>query len=402
MQLNVLYVIDQKPDGYPGGIEYHQLDLISYFVRNNMPVSVVFPERDSICLRSYKDCRIEELKYNGRRLDDHRLRDYETETVFHKILDDTDADIVHFQSIRTLPLSLIEIAKQRKKKVLATLHEYYFWCINCILLAPDFCWFEDNETVCYKCLTMNNYNVPQGYVKERRLYIDYLFSLLDMVIVPSLYVREVCLSLYKGLTGERCKVVEFGVDREVLRTARREKKNEILSLAFLGNYLHYKGNKTFAELVKYYKNSESVRFSIIGNIFDPLMVPSSKNLFVAGGYTRDNVVKKIHEVNPDLILLLSNWPETFSYTLSESIASSVPVIATDGGALRERVASECAGFLVPVENPLPRIIEIIEDIRRNPVVMDFLNEAVKKARGRLKTVDDMSKITFAVYRSLLQ
>jgi glycosyltransferase involved in cell wall biosynthesis len=400
--LKVLYVVDQKPDGYPGGIEYHQLDLIKYFMKQGKPVSMLFPEHDSLCLRLYKEGEVEEIRHKGGKFDDHRLRDKETENVFREILNDTDADIVHFQSIRTLPLSLIEIAKNKKKKVFATLHEYYFWCINCIMLAPDFCWFEENENKCFKCLVKDNYKIHEGYVKERRQYIDYLFRILDMVITPSFYVRDVFLSLYKGLTNEKCKVMEFGVDGNILKAGIRyheSLKNGNLRLAFLGNFLHYKGNKTFLELVKYYKNNDSPDFSIIGNIFDPSLVPSYTNLHIAGGYTRDNVVRKIHQADPDMILLLSNWPETFSYTLSEAIASGVPVISTDGGALRERVSKERAGFLVPVEKPLPRTIEIIEDLKRQPEGIDLLRGNVREARKRVKTTDDMAAEHFKLYNS---
>jgi glycosyltransferase involved in cell wall biosynthesis len=400
--LKILYVIDQKPDGYPGGIEYHQLDLLQYFVKRKVPVSMVFPETDSLCLRTYNDDKVEEIRYKGGRLDDHRLKDYEIENVFGQIISDVEVDLVHFQSIRTLPLSLIEIAKNRKKKVLISLHEYYFWCINCIMLAPEFCWFEENVEKCFKCLTASNYRVHQGFMKERRQYINYLFQIVDKVIVPSFYVRDIFLGLYKSLTDEKCKVIEWGIDKDILEDIQKETNSTDgnLHLAFLGNFLHYKGNKTFLELVNYYKPSDSLNFSIIGNIFDPSIVPSYKNLHVAGGYTRDNVVKKIHQVNPDLILLLSNWPETFSYTLSEATASVVPVIATDGGALRERVSKESVGFLVPVEDPMPRTIEIIEDLRQHPEAIDFLRENVREARKRLKTTDDMAEEHLRLYSSL--
>jgi glycosyltransferase involved in cell wall biosynthesis len=401
--VKVLYVIDQKPDGYPGGIEYHQLDLISSFIRKKIPVYLLFPERDFICLRLYENYRIKEFKYPGRRLDDHRLRDADIENTFQQILNETHVDIVHFQSIRTLPLSLVEIAKNNKKKVLLTLHEYYFWCINCIMLAPDFCWFEEDEETCYRCLVKSKYKISEGYVKERRQYINSLFQIVDKVITPSFYVKDVFLSLYKNLVNERCAVIEFGIDKNILESNGGKStrvKNGKLYLAFLGNFLHYKGNRTFLELLKYYKNSDALDFTIIGNIYDPSLVPSHKNLTVAGGYTRDKVVKKIQHINPDLILLLSNWPETFSYTLSEAIASSMPVIATDCGALRERVAKEAVGFLVPVEDPVPRIIEIIEDLKHHPEIMQFLRKKVLEAQKRLRTVDSMIEDIFTLYNSL--
>ena len=401
--MKVLYLIDQKPDGYPGGIEYHLLDILSLFIKKRLPVHILFPELNSLQLRRYEDYKIHEVAYEGGRLDDHRLKDPAIETTFNKVLDDIDVDIVHFQSIRTLPLSLIEVAKRRNKKVLITLHEYYFWCINCIMLSPDFCWFQTDGDKCYECLNRNGYKVHKGFVEERRQYIDYLFQIVDKVIVPSSYVKDVLLNLYTGLSYNKCVVIELGIDKELLRVERKNttlRKNGTLHLAFLGNFLHYKGNMIFLQLLKHYKNSDTVNFSIIGNIFDPSLIPSYKNLNVIGGYTRDNVVRTIHRIDPDLILLLSNWPETFSYTLSEAIASGAPVIATDGGALRERVSKEAVGFLVPIEDPIPKMIKIIEDIRHHPEVIEFLRGRVLEARKRIKTVDDMTEDIFKLYNSL--
>lgn len=396
-------MIDQKPDGYPGGIEYHLLDLVGGFIRRRLPVYVFFPEKDCLRLRLYKDYRVEETAYEGGGLVDHRLRDVDIEKVFVRMLDGIDVDIVHFHSIRTLPLSLIEKAKERNKKVLVTLHEYYFWCINCIMLAPEFCWFEKDEAKCFQCLLSTNYRVEKGYVGERRLYTDYLLRKVDGIIAPSQYVSDVLLGLYPGVCRDRCTVFEPGIDSGLLREEREgtvSVKNGALHLAFLGNFLHYKGNMAFLKLMKHFRNSGEVTFSIIGNIFDPSLVPSYKNLNVIGGYTRSDVVKTIHSADPDLVLLLSNWPETFSYTLSEAIASEVPVIATDGGALRQRVSKEAVGFLVPVENPVPRAIEIIDDVKAHPEVVPFLRGRVREAKKRLKTVEEMCDDHFRLYASL--
>jgi glycosyltransferase involved in cell wall biosynthesis len=401
--MKVLYIIDQKPDGYPGGIEHHLLDLVSFMTKNKEPVYVLFPEKDSLRLRLYRDYDIEEHEYKGGRIDDHRLNDVYIENTVSAILDEIDVDILHFHSIRTLPLSLVELAKNRGKQVVLTLHEYYFWCINCIMLSPDFCWFERDSDKCFRCLVQNGYMVDQDYVGQRRKYIDYLFSIVDRVIVPSNYVKNVFLSLYSGLSYDKCIVVELGVDKQLLRKGRnngRASGKDRLHLAFLGNFLHYKGNKAFLELIKKYRDSKSVKFSIIGNIFDPLLIPSYKNLDVLGGYSRLDVVDIIRSAGVDLTLLLSNWPETFSYTLSESIAAGVPVIATDAGALRERVSKNNVGFLVPVESPVKRITEIIEDIKTKPEVVAFFGERTEDARRRLRTVDEMAEENFRIYSSL--
>ena len=130
----------------------------------------------------------------------------------------------------------------------------------------------------------------RGSRRRRRKYIEHLFQVVDKVIVPSVYVRDVLMSLYPAVSHDKSVVIELGVDKELLRDNNGKpagRKNGSLHLAFLGNFLHYKGNKTFLQLMKYFKNSDTVRFSIIGNIFDPSLLPSNKNLNIAGGYTRD-------------------------------------------------------------------------------------------------------------------
>ena len=68
--MKVLYVIDQKPDGYPGGIEYHLLDILNLYIRKRIPVQVLLPEMNCLLLRRYEDYKVHETAYEGGRLDD--------------------------------------------------------------------------------------------------------------------------------------------------------------------------------------------------------------------------------------------------------------------------------------------------------------------------------------------
>jgi glycosyltransferase involved in cell wall biosynthesis len=401
--VKILYVMDKKPDGKAGGLEHHLLDIVKVFNMKRLPVYVVFPDMDCLTLRRYDGNKMEEVLYECRKVNDHRLHDPFVEKVFNRILDELKVDIIHFQSFKTLPLSLIEAAKVRKKKVLITLHDYYFWCVTCSMLGPECCWFEADESKCWECLRKNNYQIHRGFVRDRRKYVEYLLQIVDRIIVPSSYVRDVLLNLYPTLSEDVVQNIECGIDKDLLRTnveANPDRRKDFLHLVFLGNFLHYKGNKTFLELVAHYKNADNIKFTIIGNVFDSTLIPSQMNLNIGGRYTREKVVNILRETDPDLVLLLSNWPETFSYTLTESIAAGVPVIATDAGALRERVSREAVGFLVPVEDPVPGIIRIIENVQRHRDILVYFRERVRDARSRLKTADEMFEEHFKVYYSI--
>jgi GT2 family glycosyltransferase/glycosyltransferase involved in cell wall biosynthesis len=63
-------------------------------------------------------------------------------------------------------------------------------------------------------------------------------------------------------------------------------------------------------------------------------------------YLRDELPALIHSLAPDLALLPSTAPETFSYTLSEMLALRVPVLCASPGAPSERVLADGGGWVV--------------------------------------------------------
>ena len=74
---------------------------------------------------------------------------------------------------------------------------------------------------------------------------------------------------------------------------------------------------------------------------------------VVRSYSREELPGLLARVQPDVGLLLSTVPETFSYTLSELWAAGIPVVATRLGAFEERVEEGVTGWLAdPVAEQL--------------------------------------------------
>ncbi|MEL6940590.1 MAG: glycosyltransferase, partial [Cyanobacteria bacterium J06598_1] len=71
-----------------------------------------------------------------------------------------------------------------------------------------------------------------------------------------------------------------------------------------------------------------------------------KGVHVIKEYTHQDLPAIFKEVAPDLALLLSVWPETYSYTLSELFMLKVPVVATHLGSFADRIDEGATGFLV--------------------------------------------------------
>lgn len=65
----------------------------------------------------------------------------------------------------------------------------------------------------------------------------------------------------------------------------------------------------------------------------------------AYNYSLDDLPKHIEKISPDIGLLLSVLPETFSYTLSELMILGIPPLATKLGSFEDRIIDELNGFL---------------------------------------------------------
>ena len=62
-------------------------------------------------------------------------------------------------------------------------------------------------------------------------------------------------------------------------------------------------------------------------------------------YVREQLPALLDVIRPDLALLMSVVPETFSYTLQELLELAIPVLATDVGSFSDRIQDKRNGFL---------------------------------------------------------
>lgn len=397
--MNILYVLHKDPDIFLGGIERHTLDLISALSLKRFKLYLIFASTSTTVVRDFSKGKVKERRYKGLFCDDMELQNPIVEKNFSEILRNFSIDIVHFQHLLGLPLSLIEVAKSEGAKVIISVHDYYSWCPNYKLLSPlgnsgsSFCFFEKDDVKCAKCLNLlGKKDINGEKVRQRREYVDKLFGISDAIVLFSKYVKDVLHALYNS-SWDKTMIIEHGVE------ARRDMSlvpqfNNGLNIAYLGAFTYEKGADIFIEIVRKIKSMnlpDKVNFTVIGEIGYPLPddLLKFRGLKVTGAYMPHEVGRLLKGKGINLVLLLSRWPETYSYTLSESIVNGIPVIATDLGALRERIAKYSVGYLVPYENPVPRAVKIIEDFIAYPEVLNYFRQRCAIASKELPDIDEM-------------
>jgi len=120
----------------------------------------------------------------------------------------------------------------------------------------------------------------------------------------------------------------------------------------------------------------------------------SHGITVLREYVRDQLPAILARIQPDLALLLSIVPETFSYTLQELLELAVPVLATDTGSFSDRIRDRRDGFLCAPS--AAALLERIQELDRNRHLLSAVH--VHLCGTRPRPVEEM----LSDYEALLQ
>lgn len=175
------------------------------------------------------------------------------------------------------------------------------------------------------------------------------------------------------------------------------RSSENLRVAFIGGLSVAKGSQQIYDLLK--KNIEGIDWYIFGGIDDEQLQKLKKvNLTWTNFYQREDLLSYLNLHKIDIIVILSLWPETFCYTLSEAIVYKRPVIVTDIGALGERTKQMKCGWVVSLERIVPDVAEILERIKTRPEEFKRVCELVEEIAPR--TLAEMNQHYLKLYGEL--
>ncbi len=329
------------------------------------------------------------------------------ETIFSNFLRGCRPSIVHFQhlggwSSMLLPL----IAKDQGLKVLISLHDYYLLCPDYNLILPNLrrCGktiADGEDAECLYCLgTKRKYHgagkpsLLRDYLAERKQIIKRVIEAADILVAPSDFVRERFIQAHGEEIKDRIVTVPHGI--EPLQKSQQAKRGNVLRVGFLGNASDRKGVFVLLQAAKILKG-KPIRLEIFGGV-PPSLTKTANELGIIqhGFYERSDLPRLLSKTH--LVMIPSVWDETFCLTASESQMMGIPVIASDCGAISERIVDGETGFLVPPGNAkalAARLLEILDDPTRLERVAANLRDS------RLKTMEENIEDYARVYDRLL-
>jgi glycosyltransferase involved in cell wall biosynthesis len=165
-----------------------------------------------------------------------------------------------------------------------------------------------------------------------------------------------------------------------------------LRIVVLGSVAPHKGRAILRDLIS--SAPSSFEFHLVGCGAEGVQAfGSMKRVSVLPRYDWIDLPDIMRRIEPDLGLLVSIVPETFSYTLQELMDMGIPALCTRIGSFADRIRDGENGFLAEV-NALS-ILAVLNGLNSDPARLLRVRENL--ARSTPRTVDEM----LADYRDVL-
>jgi len=196
------------------------------------------------------------------------------------------------------------------------------------------------------------------------------------LVAPCRSVAQRLVALLPGLADKPVEIIEHGLSTALIanlaQARSRYRGAERLRIVILGSLAEHKGATLLMPVL-----SQITAFAdlvLLGAGEDGRRFKNMAGVTVLDRYERDGLGALLAEYSPDLGLLLSTVPETFSYTLSELHAAGVPVAATALGAFADRIEHRRNGWLF--EPQAEALLALLEQLHQTRDEIDAVRNQV--------------------------
>lgn len=253
-----------------------------------------------------------------------------------------------------------------------------------------------------KTLFFSWQNINRSYAPPIRWLERWVLNTVDHAIVGTESAGEVWRG--KGYNGDLTVIPQFGIDPHLFQPAA-EKPQRPFTVGYIGRLVPEKGIDTLLDAVSHLPGEW--RLSILGG--GPLR--ESLKSTITQRNLNDRVT--LHEQVPsvampahyhtlDVLVLPSrtrpNWKEQFGRVLVEAMASGVPVIGSDSGAIPGVIGD--AGLIFP-EGEAAQLTKCLQTLRDDTALYTQLRQAGRQRALDHFTHEQIATGTVAVYQSLL-
>ena len=379
--MRVLMVSSGYYPNYSGGVEEFIRGLSEGLVKKGNDVCVIYASDEdkeyyvnnvkviAIKIKCLKENKI--FHFVNRLL---QLYNPFNKRIFNRIIDDFKPDIIHLHMVRSLSLSILDVAFNKKIKTISTLHEYFsLWNFNpfsgmeyiITIKAPFYLFFLRN--------------------KQRKLTKKVNFITAPIEDIINIYKEE------KYYLGVDSKVINNAIllDKNYLPKNKGKKFKFLL----LSRLMPFKGLELSLESFSKISN-KNIELHIAGSGYLEKMVldyQKKDKRIKYHGFVMDNKKEKLlNECN--CLLFAVDDLETFGLSALEALHHGMPVITSSVPATIKLIDDNKNGYILK-NKTVEDMIKCMDDMV-NCNYSSFSKNAIKKANkfSYEKMIDEYIKI----------
>lgn len=277
-----------------------------------------------------------------------RHSDLQLTEAFARILEKVAPDIVHFHHFLMVGLESFRIVKNLRPscKIILTLHEYWAICAHNgqMLRADGTLCHGSSPYQCANCLPDRSPNL--FFLREQ--WIKSFFAQVDCFICPSRFLQERYQAW--GLPVEKLEFIANGVPSDESRAAnpfQQEARERHHRFGFFGQLTRTKGVEVLLQAARWlHEVGVDFQLGIHGTLalqdqarrehLETAFAEAADYAAYLGPYQPQDVVELMAEY--DWIVIPSTWWENAPLVVEEALAARRPMICSDIGGLKEKVA----------------------------------------------------------------
>ena len=263
-----------------------------------------------------------------------------------------DPGLIHIHSFVglewTATVAFMTLIRESGAPYHFTLHDYSVVCHrnNLVLTNNRYCGLAETER-CRLCVATDpDYPEAVDPAVLRATYARFLEG-ADRVQAPS---RDIADRLHGAGAGYAIDVEPHAEARLDIPTLQPAPAACVLTVVTIGAIGAHKGSRIILSLARDARTRRlPIRYHIVG-YSDVTASMAEAGVDETGRFLKTkDAIQAVASLRPRLIFLPSIWPETWSYTLSMSLAIGVTPVVFDIGAPAARVRDEGVGVILPYE-----------------------------------------------------
>lgn len=396
----ILFIINEWEENMEmtGGTSLHLKDIIQK-IRDEQACFVLAPNKNDI---SIFDVYLYSGQY-GRKIYSFKTQilDYgqniytnnSYKEILEKLFETFRFNILHVHHFLFQSFDAIEIAKRYNTYTIISLHDMYMLCPSINMVYEEKYCKTNKKSDCKKCLK-SRYGIENNIIGNWRSTCYKVLSKFDKIIVPSENTKEMYLKEYKDLNIE---VIEHGVNVIRTNTKNDELNNSsVEDIAFVGVMVPHKGSRILEEMIK--RKHKNIRIHLFGKTLEKQLKKNRKNYIYHGEYKREELPELLEKNNIKLVCIFSTVPETYSYTLTETLMAKIPVISFDIGAVAERIQKDNLGWTIELGTNIDKILLKIEEILKNR--KEYEKKKKSCSEYKFKTIENMQNDYERIYKQV--